>query len=174
MIPSLPKKSIRNLAIFAGALAAIVGLMVVPSYFAIGKAEETRKQVKAEVDEQRQLAPVFGRLVKKRKELVTAMAHIPQRAPLARDEAGMVTDQLTRLAVDTQMQMVGISADLNALVNDVKLMRVDLVLQGALRQYDVFLKALVRLPYLEFIEKLMISAVPGGQEYKLRIWIALN
>lgn len=174
MIPSIPKRSLRNLVIFSGALLAVVGLLVVPSYFAIGKTEATLSKIETQVNEQRQLAPVFGKLVKKRRELNAAKADLPVRAALAREEAGSVADELTRLAATARMQMIGVTSDLNAMVNDAILMRVDIVLRGELRNYNVFLKQLIAVPHLEFIERLRIMAIPEGREYGMRVWIALK
>ncbi len=174
MILNIPKRSWRNLAIFAGTLTAVVGIMVVPSYFAIGKAEIARKQVESQVNAQRQLAPVFGKLVKKRRELNAASTKMPARAALERDEAGNVSDMLTRLAASNRMQTIGVTSDLNAMVNEAKLMQVDLVLRGELENYRQFLDQLIKVPHLEFIERLRITAIPAGREYGLRVWIALK
>jgi len=92
MWANIPKKSLRNLIIFTGALAVVIGLMVVPSYFAIGKAEAKRAKISKEVNEQRQLAPVFGQLVKKRRELNASTADLTERTALPRDAAGSVAD----------------------------------------------------------------------------------
>jgi len=174
MIPSIPKRSLRNFVIFSGALLAVVGLVIVPSYFAIGKTEATLSKIENQVNEQRQLAPVFGKLVIKRKELNAAKTDLPVRAALARDEAGSVADELTRLAATARMQMIGVTSDLNAMVNDDILMRVDIVLRGELENYNVFLKQLIAVPHLEFIERLKIKAIPEGREYGMRVWIALQ
>jgi len=174
MIPSIPERSLRRLVIFTSILAAVVGLMVVPSYLAIGKTETARKKLESQINEQRQLAPVFGRLVKKRRELDATGTNLPARVALARDEAGSVLDALTRLVATARMQVVGVTSDLNAMVNDAKLMQVDLVLRGELQKFDFFLKTLTQIPHFEFIEKLKISAIPGGQEYRMRVWVALK
>ncbi len=174
MISSIPKRSIKNLVIFTGALLAVVGLMVVPSYIAIGKTEAARHKIETQVKAQRQLAPVFGKLVKKRKELTAAKMDMPLRAALMREEAGSVSDELTRLAISTRMQVIDVTADLNALVNDARLMQVDMVLRGELGNYSIFLKQLIAVPHLEFIERLRITAIPEGREYGMRVWIALK
>ena len=84
MWANIPKETLRNLVIFAGALAVVIGLLVVPSYFAIGKAEAKRSKISGEVNEQRQLAPVFGQLLKKRRELSASTADLPERTALSR------------------------------------------------------------------------------------------
>ncbi len=174
MWASIPKKSLRNLIIFTGALAVVIGLMVVPSYFAIGKAEAKRAKISKEVNEQRQLAPVFGQLVKKRRELNASNADLPERTALQRDAAGGVADTLTGMAGSARLQMAGVTADLNALVSDVRLMRVDLVLRGKLMDYRNFLDQLIAVPHVEFIERLRIMSIPEGREYRMRVWIALQ
>jgi len=174
MWANIPKKSVRNLVIFAGALAVVVGLMVVPSYFAIDKAEAKRAKISKEVNEQRQLAPVFGQLLKKRRELNASNADLPERTALQRDAAGGVADTLTGLAAGAKLQMVGLTVDLNALVSDVRLMRVDLVMRGKLMDYRTFLDQLIAVPHVEFIERLRIMAIPEGREFRMRVWIALQ
>ena len=174
MTANIPKGSLQNFVIFTGVLLVVIGVLVVPSYFAIGKAEADRVKIKTEVDEQRQLAPIFKELVKKRNELKAHNANLPVRAALARDDAGGIADQLTRLAVDSRMQMVGISPDLNAMVNEDRLMRVDMVLRGRLADCRAFLDQLVAVPHIEFIEKIRITAIPAGREYRMRIWAALK
>ena len=174
MLSNIPKRSWRNLVILAGALAAVVGLMVVPSHMAIGKTKATRKKIEIQVNEQRQLTPVFVRLVNMRNKLTTANADMPVRAAFARGTAGSVSDELTGLAASTGMQMVGVTSDLNALVNEAKMMQVDIVLRGELENYRLFLKQLIAMPHLEFIERLRITAIPKGREYGMRIWIALK
>ena len=174
MISSIPKRSLRNLVIFAGALGVVVGVLVVPSYFAVGKTETQKIKIETEVKEQRQLAPVFGQLVKKRRELNQASAELPKRAALARDDAGGIADAWTQLAAENQMQMVGINLDLNALVNDARLMQVDFILRGKLSAYHGFLQKFITVPHVAFIERLRIMAIPGDREYRMRVWVAVK
>ncbi len=174
MISSIPKRSLRNLAIYTGVLAIVIGVMVVPSYFAIGKTEAKRVKIENQVNDQRLLAPVFGKLVKKRRVLNKSSANLPARVALARDEAAGVTEALTQLATVNRMQMVGIIPDLNAMVNEVRLMQVDMVLRGTLADYRTFLHQLIAVPHLEFIERVRIMAIPGGREYRMRAWVALK
>ena len=174
MISTIPKRSLRNLVIFTGVLAVVVGVMLVPSYFAIEKIEAKKIKIETEVKEQRQLAPVFGNLLKKSRELKASSADLPKRAALARDGAGGITDAWTRLAAENRMRMVGINLDLNALVNEVRLMQVDFILRGKLADYRGFLEKLIELPHVEFIERLRIEAIPGDREYRMRVWVALK
>jgi len=81
---------------------------------------------------------------------------------------------LTGLAVGAKLNMVGVTVDLNAMVSDVRLMRVDLVLRGKLMDYRVFLDQLIAMPHVELIERLRIMAIPEGREYRMRVWIALK
>jgi hypothetical protein len=174
MISSIPKRSLRSLAIFTGVLAIVIGVMVVPSYFAIGKAEARRLKIETQVKAQRLLAPVFGKLVKKRRELNKSTANLTVRTALARDDASGVADALTRLAAGNRMQMAGINLDLNAMVNEVALMQVDMVLRGNLADYSTFLNQLIAVPHVEFIERVRIMAIPDGREYRMRVWVALK
>lgn len=174
MTVNIPKTSVRNFAIFTVVLLFVIGGLVVPSYFAIGKADADRAKVETELHEQRQLAPIFGKLVKKRNALKLSRSDLPVRAALARDDAGGITDQLTRLATGSRLQVIGISPDLNAMVNEARLMRIDLVLRGRLADYRIFLDQLVAVPHVEFIEKMRITAVPNGREYRMRLWAALK
>ncbi len=174
MIHSIPKRSLRNLAIYTGVVAIVIGVMVVPSYFAIGKTEANRVKIETQVNDQRLLAPVFGELVKKRRALKKSTANLPVRGGLARDEAAGVTDALTQLATGNRMQMVGVILDLNAMVNEVRLMQVDMVLRGTLADYRTFLHQLIAVPHLQFIERVRIMAIPGGREYRMRAWVALK
>ena len=174
MLSKIPKRSWRNLAIYTGVLVVAVGVMIVPSYLAIGKAEAERAKIEIEVKEQRFLAPVFGKLVKKRREMTQSTANLPVRSALARDNSGGVADTLTRLATDNRMQMAGINLDLNAMVNEVRLMQVDMVLRGGLADYRTFLMQLIAVPYVEFIERIRIMATPDGREFRMRVWVALK
>lgn len=174
MLTSIPKKSLRNLAIYAGVLAIVIGVMVVPSYFAIDKTEARLVKIENQVKEQRTLAPVFGKLVKKRRELNKSSDTLAVRSALPRDDAGGVVDALTRLAADNRLQMAGVNLDINALVNEVRLMQVDLVLRGNLTDYRTFLHQLIAVPHLEFIERVRLMPVPDGREYRMRVWVALK
>ncbi|MCP3950614.1 MAG: hypothetical protein GY697_00095 [Desulfobacterales bacterium] len=174
MISRIPQRSFRNFAIYTGVLAIVIGAMVVPSYFAIGKAEANLAKIETQVREQRLLVPVFGKLMKKRRALNTSSAKMPVRAALARDDASGVADALTRLAADNRLQMTDVSLDLNALVNEANLIKVDMVMRGNLADYRAFLHQLIVMSHLEFIERVRMMAIPGEQEYSMRAWIALK
>ncbi len=174
MISSIPKRSLRNLAIYTSVLLIVIGVLVVPSYLAIGKAEARRVKIETQVKAQRLLAPVFGQLVKKRRELNESTAALTVRTALARDDASGVADALTHLATGSRMQMAGINLDLNAMVNEVRLMQVDMVLRGNLADYRSFLNQLIAVPHVEFIERVRIMAIPDGREFRMRVWVALK
>jgi len=148
--------------------------LIVPSYLAVGKVEARRAKIETEVKSQRLLVPVFGKLIKKRRELNKFTADLTVRTALARDDAGGVTDTLTRLASGNRMQMTGINLDLNAMVSEVRLMQVDIVLRGNLADYRTFLQQLIVVPHVEFIERLRIKAIPDGREFRMRVWVALK
>lgn len=174
MISKIPKRSWRSLAIYTAVLVIAIGVMVVPSYLAIGKAEAERLKIETEVKAQRALAPVFGKLLKKRREMTQSTANLPVRTALARDDASGVADALNLLATGNRMQMAGINLDLNAMVNEVRFMQVDMVLRGNLADYRTFLKQLIAVPHVEFIERLRIMAIPDGREFRMRVWVALK
>ena len=174
MISNIPKRSLRNLAIYTGVLVLVIGVLIIPSYFAIGKAEANLAKVESEVKEQRQLAPIFGKLMKASRELNKSTNRLPARKAISRDEAGNVADMFIDLAADSRLQMEKIEPDLNALVNEARLMRIDMVLRGSLDDYRTYLNQLIELPHVEFIERLRILAIPDGREYRMRIWLALK
>ena len=174
MLSSIPKRSLRNLAIYTGVLAMVIGVMIVPSYLAIGTAEARRVKIENEVRAQRLLTPVFGKLLRKRKEMDKSTAKLTVRSALARDNASSVADALTRLATGNRMQMAGINLDLNAMVNEVRFMQVDMVLRGNLADYRTFLNQLITVPHVEFIERVRIMAIPDGREFRMRVWVALK
>lgn len=174
MISQIPKRSWRNLAIYTSVLIIAIGAMIVPSYLAIGTAETKRVTIETDVKAQRLLAPVFRKLVKKRSEMTQSTDNLPVRTALARDDAGGVADALTHLATGNRMQMAGINLDVNAMVNEVRLMQIDLVLRGNLADYRTFLKQLIAVPHVEFIERVRIMAIPDGREFRMRVWVALK
>ena len=174
MISKIPQRSWRNLAIYTTVLVIAIGVMIVPSYLAIDKAEAERVKIETEVKAQRVLAPVFGKLLKKSREMTHSTANLSVRAALARDDASGVADALTHLATGNRMQMAGINLDLNAMVNEVRLMQADMVLRGNLADYRTFLEQLIALPHVEFIERVRIMAIPDGREFRMRVWVALK
>jgi hypothetical protein len=53
-------------------------------------------------------------------------------------------------------------------------MQVDMVLRGNLADYRTFLKQLIAVPHVEFIERIRIMAIPDGREYRMRVWVTLK
>ena len=168
----LPARSVAFLLICAGGLLAFILLVIYPQRTSLAEADMEIQALKARIEEQKILYPVFQDLLKKARFKGTAGLPFPEKGRLKRDETDKIASKFRNIAQKSQLTLVDINSDIESLIDNSGYLKLYMVLEGDFFALRNFLLNLGELPYLEHIERIQISSAPKTKTINLKIWLA--
>jgi len=128
--------------------------------------------LKARMEEQKVLTPVFKNLFDMTKAPATQDLPAPNRAKLTRTEIPAVPKRLQEMAAAHRLKVREIIPDVNTLTDASGQFRLQMVAVGPFTELRGFLIDVGALPYFRSIEEIEVRAVEGGEEVTIKIWMA--
>lgn len=171
-ILNLPRKSIIYLLVCGAGLAAMSVVILYANYRTLAGLEKNISRMKAQIENQEYLYPVFQELFKKLQFKKPEGLDLPKPARLPRDETEKLMRLLQDLAIQNRFAVAGISPDVDSTIDGSKHLMVNMVLRGEFLRLQPFLAKLVEIPCFEHIEQIRVQSVKGTKEIQLRILLA--
>lgn len=170
----MPLRSLLYAAIgFAGVLLLIFfGLH--PLQATIRQMDEETATLKARLAQQKELAPLYRDFAARFVTDVSDRLPAPEKSGLSIDQVIGISVQLHKLAEECGLDTISAAPEVKAFTRDRKFMPVNLILKGNFLKLRKFLFDLHSLPCLAHIEGLHIQETGGAQEFRLKVWIAVN
>jgi hypothetical protein len=156
-----------------GVLVFILG-GIYPSYRNIVRIDGSIASLKAQIEEQKVLSPLYQKL---RKELTAGNAvaeSIPPKSGLSARWMDNLSPIFGEIAAKCGLEVSGVAPDVKSLVDDPHFLSVGLVLKGNFFNFQKFLLELENLPYMCGIEELQIREGLGAREYFLKTWLMID
>jgi hypothetical protein len=156
--------SVRCLLICGAGLLAFVLVGILPNQMAMRKIDQNIASLKGQLAEQESLFPIYNELMRRIQKTP------PNDQPLFVKEALSEADtqrpalDMQALAVEHRLRLESIRPDLDSLVNGTGSFRLKASVKGALPDFQPFLLKMGKLPYLEKIEMVRISASDAARE----------
>jgi hypothetical protein len=144
------------------------------NYRSLNDLESDINKVKADIEEQRVMAPLYKELIEKIKIKTTKHLPFPARAKLPKEQHEQITTIFGDLARKANLEIVSITPDINSLAGGSGLLVVDAALKGDFFNFRNYLVALGNVPYLEHLGEIQIQTTPGGKEFRLKLWVAVG
>ncbi len=171
-IPKLPAKINTYLLIGAAGLAAFFIFVIYPYHRSLANADLDIQTIKARIEEQKILYPVFMDLLKKARMKESKGLPFPENEKLSRDDAGKISDIFQDVAKKSNFMLKHIVPDTDSLAEGSEHLKVTLVITGDFPEFRKFLVALGEVPYLEHVERIQIRTVKNYKEISLKVWLA--
>lgn len=170
----LNQKTIFYIAVCSGIIFLILLAVILPLYHYSSVLVSDNQKLRNQLEEHKQLAPVYQNLLKSRDSKVEFALPNPEKASIPVGETGRFKDDLQKIAGNAGMTMASFTPNMTRSVGSSSQLSHDVVLKGEFSNFRKILVGLGTLPYLEKIEEISIQQLTDSMEFKMKIWIAVK
>jgi hypothetical protein len=168
----LPTQSLINLLICGASVIVFNFLIIIPNQNLSDQLDQEIEELNDRIEQQRILRPVFeGLLQRAKRENSTDLPPV-KIEKLDRGDVTRISKVLQEMAGRYDLKIEDIGTDVNEIMNDTGHMLMRVHLTGEFMKFRQFLIEMGTIPPLEQIEEIIIRAIEGSREYKLKIWLA--
>jgi hypothetical protein len=159
---------------YSGIIFLFVLVGIIPLYHYNSNLLEENKKLKNQIEEQKELGPIYGNLLKTMKNKDLRVLPDPEKTTILRGETGKFQDDVRMIAGKAGLTMVSLKPDLSTLAGSSKSLLHDVILKGEFANFRKMLIGLGAVPYLDRIEEISILQYPDSLEFRMKIWIAIK
>jgi hypothetical protein len=171
---NINKKSLWSIAIYATILLLFVLVGILPFYLKNSYLSKGNHKLKYQIEEQKQLAPLYVSLQNDMKSKDLLVLPHPETAPLAREDAAKFKDDFRVIAEKSRMKIISFTPELSTLEGASKSLLYNIMLKGEFADFRKMLTGLGGVPYLDKIGEVDIQQNTDSMDFKMKIWIALK
>ena len=168
----LPTQSLLLLMLCGAGILVFLTFIILPGNRLSAELDGDISGLKARIEEQKILAPVFKSLFEKSKTSAAQAPTPSARTKLSRGDIAGVPKRLQDLAATHRLHVREIIPEVNTLTDASGRFLLRLNAAGQFNDLRGFLIDVGSLSFFENIEEIDIRAVEGGEEFGLKIWLA--
>lgn len=147
-------------------------LVIYPQQTSLAEADMEIKELKARIEEQKILYPIFLDLLRKARFKGTEGLPFPKKAKMRRDETVNMLSIFREIAEKNHLTLIDIKSDIESIIDSSGYLKIVLAAEGRFFDLRNFMISLGELPYLEHIERIQIHSSQEKKAIDLKIWIA--
>jgi hypothetical protein len=170
----IPVQSIAYLLICALGIFAFILIGPYMSGKSLVKMDVKIKKLRIQREKQQLLYPFYQKLLKKLQVEESRILPYPGKSKFPRDKTAKISSIFREIAQKINLETVSITPDVKSIANGSGLFLINILVKGDFFDFRKFLIELGGNPYLQHIEEIKIQQVPGGKEFRLKIWLALD
>lgn len=173
IIKKIPAKSLGYILICGGILFVVI-MGILQFYRYNSNRFLAVKKVQNQIDEQKELRPVYLAILKDMDNKQVYMLPNPVKTKLSRKETDKFQDVFRAVATKSGMKIIYFVPDVNNAANSSQNMPYNVTVKGELTNLRQLLIGLGAVPYIDKIDEMHIKQHSDSMEFKLKIWIALD
>ena len=171
---NINQKSLVFMIGYSLIIMAVILLGILPLYFKTSNQMKENGKLKAQIQEQKELAPVYANVLNAGKEKNLFVLPHPEKTALPRSDSGKFQTDFQILAQKSGLKVVSLTPDINTSASPSTSFLHYAILNGEWNDLRKVLIELGSLPYLDKIEEISMQQGTGSMEFKMKIWIALK
>ena len=171
---NIRQNSFWYIVTYSGIILLIFLVGIFPLYHSNSNLINGNKKLKNQIEEQKELGPVYLSLLKVTNNKDLRVLPNPKKITIPREEAGKFQDDIRMIARKYGLTMVSLKPDLNTSSGSSASLLHNVVLKGEFANLRKMLIGLGAVPYLDRIEEINIQQYPDSMEFRMKIWIALK
>ena len=168
----LPPQILINILLCGAAVMVFIFLIIIPNQNTSDELDQEIAQLRARIEQQRILRPVFDRLLERAKAEQSTDLPAVKIEKLDRGDVNRISQVLQDMAGRYDLKIEDIRTDANEIMNDTGYMLIGVHITGDFMKFREFLMDMGTIPSLAQVEEIIIRAVEGNREYKLKIRLA--
>lgn len=145
-----------------------------PLQASLQRLDEETAVIQARLAQQRELAPLYRDFGRRLSQDPADRLPVPERIGLSLEQVMGIPLQFQKMARECGLETLSVAPEVKSFTRDRRFLPVNLILKGSFLNLRRFLFDLESLPCLQHIEELQIQASGGGQEFRLKAWVAVN
>ena len=168
----LPTQSLINILLCGAGIILFIFLIIIPNQNIADDLDQEIDKLSDRIEQQRILRPVFDSLLARAKrERSTDLPSIKMEK-LDRGDVNKISKALQDIAGRNHLKIEDIRTDANEIMNNTGHMQMWVHVTGDFMKFREFLMDMGTIPSFEKIEEIIIRAIEGNREYKLKILLA--
>lgn len=171
---NIDPKNFWHIVIYGGIIFLVVLVGIFPLYKYNSSLIEKNKEIKNQIEEQKELGPVYLNLLKSVDDKKIRVLPSPEKTTIPRSEAGKFQDDFREIAGKAGLTIISFTPDLSTLAGSSISFLHSAVLKGEFANFRKMLIGLGAVSYLDRIEEINIQQQPYSTEYRMKIWIAIK
>ncbi len=132
------------------------------------------KKLQIQREKQQLLYPFYQKLLKKLQIKESRILPYPSKSKFPRDKTDKISSIFCEIAQKINLETISVIPDVKSIANGSGLFLINILMKGNFFDFRKFLIELGGNPYLQHIEEIKIQQIPGGKEFRLKIWLALD
>lgn len=170
----LPSASVSYLVICSALVLAFLAVAVYPSLRTKDSQDKEIDQIKAQIEDQKVLQPIYTMLLEKLRQEDAANLQTVPKTVLSFDQIDQIASLLGEIVKKHGLRLITATPDVKTMAKDAKSIALDVVMKGDFQSFRKVLLELIALPYVEHAEKLQIQEIADGKEFRLKLWLATD
>jgi len=162
------------IVIYSGIIFLFVLVGIFPLYHYNSNLIEKNKELKNQIEEQKELKPVYLNLFNTLNNKDLRILPNPEKKTIPRVEAGKFQDDIRTIAGRAGLMTVSLTPDLSTLAGSSTSLLHNVVLKGEFASFRKMLIGLGAVPYLDRIEEISVQQGTDSMEFKMKVWIAVK
>ena len=171
-IEKLPSRNFILTLSFGAGIILFVLLSILPNYFAYNDITQEIASLKAKIDEQKILSPIFNNFSDKAKFDEPDNLPFPKKAKMAKNETAKISSVIQDIIRKNGFKLENIATDVDSLMQESGLLKLSVQMSGDFMNLRDVMLQLGALPYLEHVESIQISSYQGSSKIQLKLWFA--
>ena len=147
-------------------------LSLVPSHIQMNKLDVKTSSLRQQVDEQQVLFPVFQSCLARAQVKEPEGMKLPEKKKFSREESGTILTLFQDMARQSSLEVDEVLPDVDTMFNGSSSFRVDVAMRGEFYNFRKLLLELLKIPYLEHIERIEVFSDEGPLQIRLKVWLA--
>ena len=173
-LKDIPRKSLIYMGICSAGLLAFYLVAIAPYQRHLGLYDKDIRIIKARIEEQKVLTPVYQDLLRKMQVKDSEVLTIPEEAEFDIDMIDELSAIFGEIARKSNLEPIHFIPDPKSIPKDFSAMMVDAHINGDFLDLRQFLIDLGGVPYLKHIEEIQIKSMDGFKEFRLKLWLILD
>lgn len=171
---NMPKQSLVKLGICAAILVAFVALLILPNIMEDKRVKRDVLQIKAEIEKQKILYPIYIKLMAELRNKVVEDLPIPEPQQLTEDKVDSAIHAVENMAMESNLRINEVTPDPMSLAKSEGYVGLNCDFYGDFMNVRDFLLQVGSLPYLRHIEQIDLQEGADGVNCLMRLQLAVK
>jgi hypothetical protein len=171
-IDKLPSRNVILILIFGAGFILFVLLSIFPNYIAYSSITQDIARLKATIEEQKILSPIFNDFSKKAEFKEPDNLPFPKKAKMSKNETGKIAAVIQDIILKNGFKLENIATDVDSLMQESSVLKLSVQMTGDFLNLRNVMLQLGALPYLEHVESIQISSYNENSKIQLKLWFA--
>lgn len=171
---SMSRQSLLKLGICSVVLVVVVAMFILPNILEDKRVKREVLQMRAEIEKQKILYPIYVKLMAELKNKVVDELPIPEPEQLTEDKVDAAIHAVENMAMEASLKINEVTPDPMSLAKSEGYVGLNCDFYGSFMDGRALLMRLGSLPYLQHIERIDMQEGADGVNYLMRLQLAVN